>query len=400
MRRYLRILFVFNAMTMVVAACTTPPPPPTVQLHQSALTLPPSTAPATEAAAQPVWRATLGAAVNAQPLVAGERLVVATADGVIHAYAAEDGAALWTFAPEAPARDASLMADLERVCAGFAGGQITCLDAATGRPQWTTTLGMEVQSRPAFADDVLFVPTTRVGPGTENDFDGQASLFALHADTGAVVWETPTDSYILRRPTVLADAIGTDTLVFAGGGAPDATNPDTAATRVFAFEADTGAIRWTYASTDGVVKWLVVTEGVVVFVGRSETVRALDLSSGELLWSFGPGVWMQPPAVSGNRLFLGSGLELVHAIDAGDGNELWNMSLDLASLNQIGQPLLQDDWLLFNTVTGDIYALLATTGEQLLHQATGFDVRVGGAIYADRYIMGNAEGELRAFALP
>jgi len=39
---------------------------------------------------------------------------------------------------------------------------------------------------------------------------------------------------------------------------------------------------------------------------------------------------------------------------------LWEQSIDLESLNQIGQPLLQEDTIWFNAVTGDIPSQLSS----------------------------------------
>jgi outer membrane protein assembly factor BamB len=137
----------------------------------------------------------------------------------------------------------------------------------------------------------------------------------------------------------------------------------------------------------------------VVFSGSSEIVHALSLATGERLWSFGPSYWMQFPAIADNTLFLGSGDERFHALDAATGEHLWETRIDLDSLNQIGRPLLKGDWIVFNAVTGDVYALRQTDGEQILHLETGISARVGGALYENTYIMGDAEGVLYAYSL-
>jgi outer membrane protein assembly factor BamB len=137
----------------------------------------------------------------------------------------------------------------------------------------------------------------------------------------------------------------------------------------------------------------------VAFAGHSEIVRGLDLATGQLAWSFGPSYWMQFPAVADGQFFLGTGDERFHALESTTGKQLWEQSIDLDSLNQIGRPLLQDDLILFNAVTGDIYGLRQTDGVQVLHLETGITARVGGALYENLYIMGDAEGVLYAYAI-
>jgi hypothetical protein len=54
-------------------------------------------------------------------------------------------------------------------------------------------------------------------------------------------------------------------------------------------------------------------------------------------------------------------------------------------------------WL--NAVTGDIYGLQVANGQQVAHLETGLSIRVGGALFENLYIMGDAEGGLYAFEI-
>ncbi len=338
------------------------------------------------------WATQLSGAVNVPPVVEGEKVIAATADGQIHAVDAATGAMAWRFSADERLWDASLRAADSRVCAGLQGGLITCLDIETGEPLWMADIDQEMQSRPALADGMLFVPTTHVGTGLENDYDAQAKLVALDADTGEIVWEAVTDNYILRRPTVAGD------LVISGGAYLDSeADGDSALSRIYAFDKVTGAERWIHEADDGLPRWFVDGGEVILFSGGSEIVRALDAQSGELVWSFGPSYWMQYPIVVGDTLFLGSGDERFHALDAASGEILWQQSIDLDSLNQIGRPILRDGLIWFNAVTGDIYGLDPDSGEQVSHLDTGITARVGGTIFENFYIMGDPDGVLYAY---
>lgn len=74
-----------------------------------------------------------------------------------------------------------------------------------------------------------------------------------------------------------------------------------------------------------------------VFVGTDATdrpdvdgLRALSLSNGSDLWSFGPdqNFANNPPAVSGGRVYVASRSGTLFALDAADGTELWSHELD------------------------------------------------------------------------
>lgn len=383
------------AISLLLTACTksetaVPTPTPSSNLHPLVETEPIAEASSANAA-QIVWQTTLSGAVNVAPVIEGDQVIVATAAGQIYGIDAVTGAKLWQFSPDGKLWDASLRVGEGAACVGLQGYQVTCLEAATGTPRWTTEIGLEMQSRPALVDGVLYAPTTHVGTGLENNYEGQARLVAIDANSGNVRWEATTDNYILRRPIVIAD------LVIVGGTYLAAESGENSPTRLYAFDISSGEERWRYESEDGLIRWLVATEKIVVFAGSSEIVRGLSPATGELIWSFGPSYWMQFPAMADGKLFLGSGDERFHALDAGSGTPLWEQSIDLDSLNQIGRPLLQDDVIMFNAVSGDIYGLRMADGEQVLHLETGITARVGGALYENLYIMGDPEGNLYAY---
>lgn len=388
---------------LILPACAqtpavTPTPTAAGRLHPLLEIVTPTAVGVTETPAPetavPVWTTPLSGPVNVAPVVSGDLVIVATADGQITAVAAATGAPAWQFRPEGQLWDASLRVGEGVACFGWEGGHVTCLDGQTGKPLWTAVLAANMQSRPALVDGRLYAPTTWVGPGLENDFEGHAFLYALDVGTGEVAWETATDNYILRRPIVVGDLVITGG-VYSSQTTDDAESP----ARIYAFAKQSGEVRWVHESADGLIRWLVATDEVIAFAGHSELVRGLNPATGELMWSFGPGFWMQFPATADGVLYLGTGDERFHALDGASGQHLWESSIDLDSLNQIGRPFIRDDLVLFNAVTGDIYGLRLSDGTQTLHLETDLTARVGGALFEDLYIIGDAEGLLHAYKI-
>ena len=386
----LLIVFLLGSL----AACA---PPPTVEPTSQNLHIQPAGTPETqpqEETVQAVWLVKLSDAVNASPLVSGGLIIVPTADGAVHAVRADSGEIAWVYSVEPKFWDASVNVDEDRVCGGVQGRQVICLDAKTGDPLWSTSLDLEVQSRVALSPGFVFAPTTRAGSGLETDFRGQTALVALDAASGQIVWQGPTENYILRRPVVNGN------IVVTGGAYQPPDKPDgEVVTRIYAFNVEDGSPLWEYQSNDGLLRWLESNEEVIAFSAASETVYALNLKDGTLLWEFGPGYWMQFPAMQDGRIYFGSGDERFQTLDASTGDLAWQQSISLSSLNQIGRPFIQDDRIWFNAVTGEIYALDLATGEIVQHLVTGRSVRVGGAIYQDFYILGDADGNLSAYKI-
>ncbi len=402
MKYCLKVLF-FLASLYILAACspsatTSPTPDIHAPVEFPSTATPPEADASVESphqgadtVAPPFWTASLTGAVNVTPALSGDLIIIATADGTIHARRAATGEAAWQFAPQTKIWDASLRADGTRVCIGMQGGQVTCLDAATGQPLWTADLDLEVQSRLSLTSDRVYAPTTHVGTGLTNDYEGQAVLFALDAATGETVWEAVTDNYILRRPIAVGEMVIT-------GGLYLHTEEETR-TRIYAFNAADGSEIWRYESNDGLVRWLETSGDTLLFSAHTETVYGLDLATGQLAWSFGPSYWMQFPAQQDGTIYFGTGDHFFQALNAATGERIWEQEINIDSLNQIGRPILQDNLVVFNAVTGEIYGLDMATGEHILYFDTGHTSRVGGALFENYYIMGDPDGNLYAYKI-
>lgn len=339
----------------------------------------------------PVWVGRVSAPVNTSPLVSGDLVIIPASDGSIHALDAGSGSSVWVYSGS-KVWDASVNADDGKVCGGAEGGQVFCLDAATGKVLWSVTLDLDVQSRLALAGESVYAPTTRVGSGLANDFSAGASLTALDAKNGQMIWQSLTENYILRRPVV------TQGLVITGGAYQPSDKPDgEVETRLYAFNLEDGSLVWEHRSDDGLMRWVDANEDTVFFSAASETVYALSLSDGKPLWNFGPGYWMQFPSFNGRTMYFGSGAELFHAVEIATGQEKWSHALDAASLNQVGRPVVQGNKIWFNSVIGEIYALNLETGERGAYLRSGHSVRVGGIVAGALYILGDAEGNIYAY---
>jgi len=383
-------------LLVILGACASPTPPAPAPFQPAVHTQPQagSTAATVVELTAPVWVASLSDAVNASPLVSGDLVIVPTADGMIHAVKAETGEIAWVYSGEAKVWDASVNADETKVCAGLQGRKVICLDVKTGIPLWTASLELEVQSRIAVTSDRVFAPTTHAGPGLKSDFNSQASLIALDASNGEVIWQSLTENYILRRPVVNGN------IVITGGAYQIPEKPEgEVATGIYAFNAEDGSLLWEYRSNDGLLRWVESGDDLVFFSAASEIVYALNLNDGRLLWQDGPGYWMQFPVMNHGQIYFGSGDENFHAYNASTGVETWSHMIDLSSINQIGRPILRDNSIWFNSVTGEIYSLDVNNGERLATIYTEQSARVGGALYESFYIMGDPQGKVYAYSV-
>ena len=138
-------------------------------------------------------------------------------------------------------------------------------------------------------DDLDFAGAPNLFTGADGPLVGlgnkDAAYYALDPETGALVWEAKATEPGIPRPggnfstggfigpTAVADGVvvgGT-----AVGGSP----------YLHAFDAATGAIRWQQPVAAPTYAAAAEANGVVFIGGTDFTLRALDLQSGDVLWS-------------------------------------------------------------------------------------------------------------------
>lgn len=137
-------------------------------------------------------------------------------------------------------------------------GTVTMLDARSGAPRWSTSLGADARSEPVVADGLVLVA------------DERERITALDVSTGAVVWR--------RDPGIVA-ALAADESAGLVVALVDSGE-------VAALELADGAERWT-ATLRGIARGLLISEGTVIALA-DEAVLALDAVDGAERWS-GPG---------------------------------------------------------------------------------------------------------------
>jgi outer membrane protein assembly factor BamB len=237
----------------------------------------------------------------------------------------------------------SLMAVAPRLSAQdamFRGGPEHFGVSSSAAPSLTTVVWKyktngRVISSPAVSDGVLYVGST------------DNSLYALSQADGSLKWKFATRGPILSSPAV------------AGGlvyfGSLDGN--------IYAVETATGKERWHFATkgerrftAPGIHGAMPRTErmpdpfdvfmssptvaGGMVFVGSGDqNVYALDAASGAVKWTFSTGdVVHASPAVANGVVYIGSWDRNLYAIDAASGKERWRYTTgnDTVIYNQIG----------------------------------------------------------------
>jgi outer membrane protein assembly factor BamB len=374
---FLRRLGLLAAVGLLLTACRAQPSQP---LEGERLAL--------------AWVYDSGAPINKPPLPAGPVLLTASEAGALLALDLESGQPAWQYAPQGGVWDASFASDGKAAFIGEPGGSLAALDLRSGELLWRVNLGLDVQASPLVDGDVLYVPTTLVGPGLPIGLQGQAVLFALRAQDGSRLWSFESDSYILQTPCKAGDAL------YTGGSYsnPDVEIEEGGPLKIYALNASDGALRWEHASQDGYVKALYADEHALAYIAYQDFSNGLDAASGERLWRKDTGNWVPSLAGAGEVIYYGSANTVVFAVHLHSGETLWTFNIPGGSFNYLlGAPAIFQDDLYFLTQRGDLFALSASDGSLRWSLPTAATARVGLSVSNGWLFFGDQDGKVYAY---
>lgn len=341
-----------------------------------------------------VWVYDSGAPINKPPLPAGSVLLTASEAGALVALHLDSGQPAWQYAPDGGVWDASFASDGKAAFIGEPGGNLAALDLRSGELLWRVNLGLDVQASPLVAGNVLYVPTTLVGPGLPIGLQGQAVLFALRAQDGSRLWSFESDSYILQTPFKAGDAL------YTGGSYvnPDVDVEEGGPLKIYALNASDGALRWEHLSQDGYVKALYADEHALAYIAYQDFSNGLDAATGERLWRKDTGNWVPSLAGAGEVIYYGSANTVVFAVDLHSGETLWTFNIPGGSFNYLlGAPAIFQDDLYFLTQRGDLFALSAPDGSLRWSLPTATTARVGLSVANGWLFFGDQHGKVYAY---
>ena len=186
------------------------------------------------------------------------------------------------------------------------------------------------------------------------------NFYAINKGTGDVQW-----SYDIRKDgkqqSFHGDPLVTNDLILIG---TDRSCDPEGVGHVYAFERDSGKVRWKYVSTS-VPTDIIQVGSNVLFGSFQEQWSSVDLGSGKLNWKFSTGArnpdchMPKTPVTDGKHLFI-VGLDgVMYSLDALSGRATWKRKLPAAASTGLA---LKDKAIYVGTIDQHIYSLNAETG--------------------------------------
>lgn len=228
--------------------------------------------------------------------------------------------------------------------------------------QWTyqSPRGVRV---PVVSDGVAYTVANDPDPADSGDAE-PPTVSALDVTDGTVRWDAALDEATFRMPGVSGLAVAGETVYLtAGPGWPGTDDVDA---HLYALDAATGAVRWTYARPQ-LASASLVARGLVV-LRHDGGLLAVEAATGEVCWRYAPrGNFLQrqfsgaavpsSPALADGTLYArvydsdarpNDRCYRLDAIDAASGTRQWRT--DWFEVDNPGpSPVVADDVVVFTT---------------------------------------------------
>jgi outer membrane protein assembly factor BamB len=315
-----------------------------------------------------VWKFKTAGRVLSSPLVVGEVVYVGSTDGALYAVNRADGIQRWKYDTRGPVTSSPAFHN-GLVYIGSVDGLVHAVEAATGKARWTfATKGERRFTAPGIHGAIprtermpdpfdVFLSSPMVANGIVYIGSGDQNVYALDATTGALRWSFATGDVVHASPA-LADGV-----VYIGSWDRN----------LYALDAATGRERWRYTTGNdtviynqiGIASSAAIADGLVFVGGRDGKFHVVDAKTGAVKWVHNNnGGWtIASPAVrNGVVYFPTSDGTRFKALDAATGTVKFDLQNKAVSFSS---PALAGDVALYGTSDGYLNAVDARNGTLL-----------------------------------
>ena len=308
-----------------------------------------------------VWSFEMGTPLASPPAVADGKVYLGAGRRGVIALDAHTGDLLWQYAVRGQMKTAVAVAGAA-VYAGLRDGRVVALEAGTGEVLWEVQTGNKVFSSPTVFEGAVYVGS------------GDSHLYVIDAVTGEIRWKYRAGDSIISSPAVTSEALVFTSQdkklyvveTFSGKLRFDyrldyvAGSPIIRGDRVYVGD-ESGVLR----SIDWHQRTLPFERAFAKlrFYGWWYGLASLDNQKG-FVWGFSPaGSEPLGTAVATEDLVLvPDKIGRLHAVDIETGEEVWSFR---ATGRIQGAPAVVGDTALMGDSEGRIYGIRTSTGEPL-----------------------------------
>jgi len=318
------------------------------------------------------WQFEAGGVLRGDPIVANQTLFIGSETGSFFAVDLDKRSANWTFQAGSPIEASALVID-GAVIFGSDEGFLFALDQATGKLLWKNQAEDRILGAASWAK--LKDGTRIIVVGSYDTF-----LYAFRMKDGKFLWKFESENYIHGTPTIAGNHV-----LF--GGCDGFFRFLSTEDGKLAKSIDLGHYMPASAACD-------TTNVYFGHVGKG--VAALNLGSGETIWSFqaADDGFFSSPALSENSIFIGNRDDHLYALAKKDGSLLWKFKARGAIDSS---PTVFGTQVGFGSDDGRIYILDKRTGKRQWSYDLGDRISSSLRVFNNRLFVSCEDGKVYTF---
>ncbi len=271
-----------------------------------------------------IWQYDTGASIVASPVLVGERIVVGSSNGSLHALSSS-GDKVWEYTSASPLVATPLLKDAYLLLSSM-DGTVKFLNSQDGTVKWTYRTDGAVVSTPAVLENMVFV--------TSKD----KCVHAVSIDRGFRQWIFQSEAAIVSSPLVSSDSVYV--------GSTDGN--------LYALEAETGKQVWKYSTEKPFVCKGTLDFTSLTVSSEDKWLHCIEKYRGELIWKSK----LHSPVMtnlvsSGGNLYVANREGWLQCFNLRNGELKWQMN---CQKRLESSPLVAGQVLYQGMVSGDIIA--------------------------------------------
>jgi len=237
--------------------------------------------------------------------------------------------------------------DQNHVYIALTGGMVICLDLQSGAMVWPSELGGAITSPVAVGEKSVYVATRKL---SQDGSDAGAAIRAIDKTTGITLWARDYARAFTSALTITSDCI------YAGS----------ADGSLYALKAESGEVIWKTPTQDIVRGLPLVAEKAIYFGSDDGALRAVEKATGKELWKLQTeGRVVGRPATDRENLYFGSGDGFAYSVKVDTGKLRWRSRTGAAIEASVA---MTDDRLFVASFDNFIYALNPENGDRVWKQ--------------------------------
>lgn len=300
-----------------------------------------------------IWKFATGGTIESSPAVVNGKVYIGSDDGYVYCLDAVDGYLVWkTFVNgDLPVTSGAAVmlrsspAVVEKTLyIGSVDGNLYALNVDNGDIYWSYDTGGIITSSPTVSDGAVYITSEEPTEG---------ALYKVNANNGTMVWRKPLEYE--HQFTGGSDMQGTPTvadgLVFVSG------NMRT----YYAVDVDSGETVWTYTNphaTEFIVSSPIYVDGKLYVIDKFD-IACLNALTGDRLWSSYSGDELYvSPSYANNKIYVLTSQRRIFIIDATTGDK--NLAYNTPSVSW-SSPTLVDGKMYVGNNDWNIYCFTEAT---------------------------------------